>query len=54
MALATEAPALMADRDAAIRQYAPLVKYVVGRLAIARVGSQSIPVGHHRAMVQYG
>jgi len=24
----------MADRDAAIRQYAPLVKYVVGRLAI--------------------
>src|SRR3990172_6824096 len=34
MALATEAPALLADRDAAIRQYAPLVKYVVGRLAI--------------------
>ncbi|MGH2608197.1 MAG: sigma-70 family RNA polymerase sigma factor [Tepidiformaceae bacterium] len=27
---------LAADRDAAIRQYAPLVKYVVGRLAIGR------------------
>ncbi len=34
MALASEAPAYLADRDAAIRQYAPLVKYVVGRLAI--------------------
>jgi RNA polymerase sigma factor for flagellar operon FliA len=34
MAQASEAPALLADRDAAIRQYAPLVKYVVGRLAI--------------------
>jgi len=35
MAMASEAQAsLLADRDAAIRQYAPLVKYVVGRLAI--------------------
>src|SRR3990172_7556161 len=35
MALATEARiSPFADRDAAIQQYAPLVKYVVGRLAI--------------------
>lgn len=31
---ATEITPLPADRDTAIRQYAPLVKYVVGRLAI--------------------
>jgi len=34
MALASEARATPADREAAIQQYAPLVKYVVGRLAI--------------------
>lgn len=35
MAVASEAQAPFAmDRDAAIQQYAPLVKYVVGRLAI--------------------
>lgn len=35
MAVASEAQAPFAmDRDAAIKQYAPLVKYVVGRLAI--------------------
>ncbi len=35
MAVATEAQVLLAmDRDAAIQQYAPLVKYVVRRLAI--------------------
>lgn len=35
MAVASEAQAPLAmDRDAAIQQYAPLVKYVVGRLAI--------------------
>ena len=35
MAVASEARATQAaDREAAIRQYAPLVKYVVGRLAI--------------------
>ncbi|MGE5596189.1 MAG: sigma-70 family RNA polymerase sigma factor [Hyphomicrobiales bacterium] len=34
MALASEARVMPADRDAAIQQYAPLVKYVVGRLAI--------------------
>jgi RNA polymerase sigma factor FliA len=35
MAVASEAQTpLTLDRDAAIRQYAPLVKYVVGRLAI--------------------
>jgi RNA polymerase sigma factor for flagellar operon FliA len=34
MAYAAEARPLNADRDAAIQQYAPLVKYVVGRLAI--------------------
>jgi RNA polymerase sigma factor for flagellar operon FliA len=34
MATASEARVLPGDRDAAIQQYAPLVKYVVGRLAI--------------------
>ncbi len=34
MAVASEAQPLAMDRDAAIQQYAPLVKYVVGRLAI--------------------
>jgi RNA polymerase sigma factor for flagellar operon FliA len=34
MAYAAEATALQVDREAAIQQYAPLVKYVVGRLAI--------------------
>lgn len=34
MAMATEARNPQGERDAAIRQYAPLVKYVVGRLAI--------------------
>lgn len=34
MALASEARRSSMDRDAAIQQYAPLVKYVVGRLAI--------------------
>lgn len=35
MAVASEArPGPSSDRDTAIRQYAPLVKYVVGRLAI--------------------
>ncbi len=34
MALASEARINASERDAAIRQYAPLVKYVVGRLAI--------------------
>ncbi|MCC7365617.1 MAG: FliA/WhiG family RNA polymerase sigma factor [Dehalococcoidia bacterium] len=34
MATAAEARTFGVDRDAAIRQYAPLVKYVVGRLAI--------------------
>lgn len=34
MAAAAQTIAPMTDRDAAIRQYAPLVKYVVGRLAI--------------------
>lgn len=34
MALASEARVMNMSRDAAIQQYAPLVKYVVGRLAI--------------------
>src|SRR6185312_1328756 len=34
MAMASELRAGTNDRDAAIKQYAPLVKYVVGRLAI--------------------
>jgi RNA polymerase sigma factor for flagellar operon FliA len=34
MAIASEARVLANERDAAIQQYAPLVKYVVGRLAI--------------------
>ncbi|MCK9518590.1 MAG: FliA/WhiG family RNA polymerase sigma factor [Dehalococcoidia bacterium] len=34
MAVASEARSMPLDRDAAIQQYAPLVKYVVGRLAI--------------------
>jgi RNA polymerase sigma factor FliA len=34
MAMASELRAGANDRDAAIKQYAPLVKYVVGRLAI--------------------
>ena len=34
MTLATEARTPKGDRDATIQQYAPLVKYVVGRLAI--------------------
>ena len=34
MAYASAARVAQPDRDAAIRQYAPLVKYVVGRLAI--------------------
>jgi len=34
MAVASEARVMNMDRDAAIKQYAPLVKYVVGRLAI--------------------
>lgn len=33
-ALTAQSSAIPADRDAAIQQYAPLVKYVVGRLAI--------------------
>src|SRR3989304_211753 len=33
-AASTRASTLPDDRDAAIQQYAPLVKYVVGRLAI--------------------